>query len=70
MFEKVTVGKAFEPVAVDAFMTILGMKTLDELVQIRALLTPCPLTELEFQIRGYPCRELSGHTCGDGVEEM
>ena len=33
MFEKVTVGKAFEPVAVDAFMTILGMKTLDELVQ-------------------------------------
>jgi hypothetical protein len=44
--------------------------SLDELVQIRALLTPCPLTELEFQIRGYPCRELSGHTCGDGVEEM
>jgi hypothetical protein len=50
MFEKVTVGKAFEPVAVDAFMTILGMKTLDELVQ--SVLTPCPLTGLEFQICG------------------
>ena len=35
-FEQVVVGEALESFAFFAFMTILSMKTLDELVHIRA----------------------------------
>jgi hypothetical protein len=31
-FEQVVVGEAFEPVAFDAFMAVLGVEALDELV--------------------------------------
>ena len=52
-FEQLVVGEAFEPVAFDAFMAVLGVEALDELVEIRAFQRSFLQSEMRFVRRSH-----------------